>query len=370
MERKNLLTMIIVVALVLGFITELFYFGGSFSLPFLGGQSSQPSENVTGNVTFNGTIRTYEPVLGIPVNTSAALLDGIRKLPGVKDVRTQSTLILVDTETRDDVYPLAVALREMNLSPIIGVANIAIPPELTVETAGGPVNATALNGMVQIETEPLVDAGGEVPVSMGAVVRDGLLLGFYNQQVVSSRSSFMADAAVESLTNMTMSYVIPWEARDSIGLQDLAAYDYQYRKTNTVVFSPPLTVGDIKARKSLPYITYIDAGSAEVAPNFTSTDGVAGDFADVNVTFLPSALVIRAPSVPELKGRDGGSLDYAPSISYSYVLRLPGTVGGYDIGDVAFEKQTGSPLELNSTVQVNVTILALGSKVLSVTPAG
>ena len=122
MERKSIIISILVIALVLGFITELFYFGGSFSLPFLGGGITVP-QNVTGTTTFNGTIRTYDPVLQIPANVSQSVIGALHNMSGVKDVQVQANDILIDTETRDDVYPIAVALGQMNVSDVLAVAS-------------------------------------------------------------------------------------------------------------------------------------------------------------------------------------------------------------------------------------------------------
>jgi hypothetical protein len=373
MEKKNnTLIIVLVLLIVAGFITELFYFGGSFTLnlPFLGNQGAETPENATGTAIFNGTIRTYDPVLGITANSSREALDAIRGMPGVKDVRVQADITLIETETRDDVYPTALALKAMNIS-CIAVANIAMPPEIVVNTPSGPVNATVTNPIIQVETEPLVDVDMEVPVAMTAVVGEsGLLIGWYEPRLLAARSSFMADAEVSALANMTFTYEIPWSARNSVDFSSLGAAGYVYRQADTVLFSPPLNVSMIIARRALPYITYIDAGSAEVSPAFGDEAGLRADFPETNVSFRPSVLAVTAPAMPDLRGTGGAALNYTPSASYSYVLALPQSVGGYDIGNMTFVTVVTAPLEVGSTVPLNVTILSIGDKVLSVTPAG
>lgn len=371
MEKKNTLIIIIVLVLVAGFITELFYFGGNFTLnlPFSGGAGTQAPANSTGTAVFNGTIRTYDPVLGIPANTSQAVLDSIRRMPGVKDVRAQADITLIDTETRDDVYPTAMALKGMNIT-CIAVANIAMPPEIVVETPSGPVNATVASPILQLETEPLVDVDTQVPVAMTAVVSsDGLLLGWYEPQLLATRRSFIAEATVAALSNMTFTYEVPWNGRSSLDLASLE-YAHSYGQANTVLFSPPLNVTAILGKRALPYITYIDAGSAEVAPSFTDENSLRADFPETNVTFRPSVLTVTGPGFPGLRGTGGVALNYTPSVRYDYVLLLPQTVGGYDVGSRTFTTSAAAPLEINSTVPLNVTLLALGGKVLSVTPSG
>jgi hypothetical protein len=358
MDTKSMIITIVVVAIVVGFMTELFYFGGSYTLDF--GGSLAAAKNVTGTAAFNGTIRTYDPVVGIPVNTSQAVLDQVRKMPGVKDVRVQAGIILVDTETRDDVYPLALALRQMNVSPVTVVANIAIPPELEVATYNGTVTASTLNtrGVVRLETEPFVDAGSEVPVTMTAVLSEGMLIDYYSARILAERRSVIANATVAELMNTTFTYSIPWEERD-IDAGTLAGYSYDYRKVNTMVFSPELNVTSVFVKKALPYVTFISPASAEVSPDFTNVSAVRGDFPETDVSFPGSTLTVI--------GKEAPGLAMEPStVRYAYVLILPQSAGGYDLGNRTFVIEAQQPLEINSTVPLNVTVVAIGTNVLSV----
>ncbi|MDD5339966.1 MAG: hypothetical protein PHV13_01815 [Candidatus ainarchaeum sp.] len=361
MDTKSMIITIVVVAIVVGFITELFYFGGSYTLDF--GGSLAAAKNVTGTAAFNGTIRTYDPVVGIPVNTSQAVLGQVRKMPGVKDVRVQAGIILVDTETRDDVYPLALALRQMNLSPVTIVANIAIPPELEVATSNGTVTASTLNtrGVVRLETEPFVDAGSEVPVAMTAVLSEGMLIDYYSARIVAERRSIIANATVVELLNATFTYSIPWEERD-IDAGSLAGYSYDYRKVNTIVFSPELNVTSVFMKKALPYVTFIGPASAEVSPDFTNMSAVRGDFAETSVSFPGSTLTVT--------GKEAPGLAMEPSaVSYAYRLALPQSAEGYALGGVEFVMASPSKLDAGSAVPLNVTLLMIGANVFSVTPA-
>jgi hypothetical protein len=370
---------VIVIALVAGFITELFFFGGSFSLN-PGGSAVSGTKNVTGTVVFNGTIRTYDPVLGIPANTSQTVVLQLRKMPGVRDVKTQANLLLVEVETRDDVYPLAMALRGMNVSALC-VANIVLPPEFSVETPSGPVNATSLSPIVRVETEPFVDAGTEVPVAMTAVVSDGILIDYYSARVLVERRSIIANATVAELANMTFTYVIPWDVRSYINLArlNISGQSYTYRKVNTIMLSPQLNVTGVFLKKLLPYVTFIDTGSAEVSPAFSDEAAVRADFQETNVTFPPSTLTVvgnifsptRYPELFAPKPNEV-ALNYTPSsVSFAYVFVLHESAGGYVLGnETSFTIDTRNPLELNSTVPLNVTVLAIGNKVLSVAHSG
>jgi hypothetical protein len=365
MERKSIIISIVVVALVLGFITELFYLNGSFSLPFLGGTSAPP-QNVTGTTIFNGTIRTYNPVLEIPANISSAVLSQLYNLSGVKIVQPQANDIIIQTETRDDVYPLAVALGHMNVSGILTVANIVMPENLEVDTQNGTINASTLDfsGVMQVVTEPFVDSDSTVPVSMTAVVSGGMLIDYYNAQILAQSNRLSVNATSLELSNTTFTYSIPWAGRASIPLALLNSSNssYRYDEVNTLIFSPPLTVSQVLADKQLPYITFIGTASAEAAANFSNESAVRSDFSGTNVTFPDSTLIVSGLTEP--------SLNYTPAVVYSYLVGLPSSAGGYDLGNSpSFTLQTSAPLQVNATVPLNVTVLVIGDQVLSVTPS-
>ncbi len=372
MERKNIVITLIVIALVLGFITELFYFGGSFRLTMPWEATASGVNNVTGTAIFNGTIRTYTPALQIPANTSQSVIDRLRKMDGVKDVQVQANNVIIETETRDDVYPVAVALRQMNVTGALTVANIAMPQDLEVVTDNGTINASTMgfSGIVQVVTEPFVDSGSEVPVSLTAVVSEGMLIDYSSARVLVERNSMTVNATVAELGSMTFTYMIPWEGRSGIDLGRLngSGYSYAYKEVNTILFSPQLNITDVLLKKQLPYISYIDTASAEVSPDFTDMGAIGKDFAGTNVTFRPSTLTVTGNATPALMGLGGAALDYAPAIRYAYVLGLPASAGGYDLGNAtSFTMETSAPLEINSTVPLNVTVLAMGTNVLSVT---
>ena len=372
MERKSIIVAIIVVALVVGFMTELFYFGGSTHFDF-GGKAVAVSANQTGTAEFTGSIRTYDPVLQIPGNTSQSVVQALRTMQGVKDVKVQNDVDLIQTETRDDVYPVAVALRQMNVSDILSIANIAVPETLAVSTDGGAINASTINvaGIVQVVAEPLVDSGNDVPVSMNVVVRDGLLIDYYGARILAERKSVAVNATVVEFANATYTYMIPWDGRSGIdrGRLNDSGYSYTYNKVNTFLLSPPLNVTGVLLKKQLAYVTFIDTGSAEAAANFSDEAAVRADFAETNVTFLPSTLTITANANPVLSGPGGAALNYTPSVRYAYVLALPASAGGYDLGNgTTFLTRSSSELGMNSSVPLNVTVLTIGSSVLSVTP--
>ncbi len=356
MDKTDIIK-ILVAVIVIGFITEQFYFG------YIGG-SKRPTtltggQNITGTAVFNGTIRTYDPILGLPVDTNQSIIDQLRSMDGVKDVTAQNSVILVQTETRDDVYPLAVFLRQNNVTSF-SIANIALPPLIEVSVDNAKINVTTNNAIVRVQTEPLLDADSDVTVSMSAVVNDELLVGYDSPNILLNRITLETNATLASLNYKTYRYIIPWESRNS--LNNLSEYDYHYTKVNTIIFNPPLTIAQVLAKKVFPYLIYIDASSAEVVPEFSNSSQVLLNFEDTNVTFPSSLLEIKTNETPDL------SFDY--TVRYTYLLTLPQTLNGYELGNISFLGETATMHELNTTMPLNVTIIAIGNKVISVSPSG
>ena len=124
MKTKDIIKLVILLGIVLMFLLSTFgYMGGGFNF---GGGGGLGGENVSGTAIFNGTIRTYDPLLVLPADIDQFLIDELRNRDDVKDVKVETDGVLVETETRDDVYPLATYLRSIDVVSI-SVANIILP---------------------------------------------------------------------------------------------------------------------------------------------------------------------------------------------------------------------------------------------------
>ncbi len=357
MEMKEMIKIAIVVIISVLFITESFYFGGGFF------KASTPEGttgvNVSGTALFNGTIRTYDPLLLIDANTSSSVLDQVRSHQGVSAVRTDPRYpeyLIVDAETRDDVFPTAEWLREMNVSSL-SVANIAVNRDIPVETAAGMVNATLQGGVVRVVAEPLLDSDSEVTVAMMVVLNSNQIIDYNSAQLVVQQMDLLLDAVVSSLEGTVYSYRIPWQDRNSLG--DLGAYEaVDFNRVDSVIFSPQLTVEQIMIKKQFSYVSYIDASSAQVEPSFDNLTQLQANFADVNYTLPDSTLVIMTngtePDIP-----------FTPQVSYDYVFRIQNST--FDFGaDEYLPIETGAEYDVNSTVRLNVSVSALGDEIISV----
>jgi len=347
--KKEDIIKIIVVLVALGFLTDQFYFGQAFRQSPSGGPVG---ENVTGTVLFNGTIRTYDPVLGFSANASQSVIAQLRSYPGVKDVKVQPDSILVETETRDDVYPIAVFLRQNNVTAY-SMANIAIPPTLELDLSNGTMNVSAMNGIVRVEAEPLVDADNEVTVYMVAIAQGGQLVAYHSARIMMNKVTLHANVTVDALNHKLYTYSIPWESRNSVD-----ASSGTYAKMDTILFSSPLNVSQIVAKRSLPYVVYIDANTAQVSPELDNSTQVMADFEGIDVVFPQSTLTILTNDTP-------AELPYNSTVRYSYVVGLPETIEGYDAGVSTLVMESDVAYELNSTTEIEISGLAMGNKLVS-----
>lgn len=317
------------------------------------GTTLTPGENVTGTTVFNGTIRTYDPILYLNSSVEQSVIDELRNHQGVRDVRSETNIYVVQTETRDDVYPIASWLREKNISSY-AIANIAVSSDMIVKTATSDIDATILGGVVKVVTEPLIDAGESVSVSMVAVVSSGHVIDYSSASVLLEPVDIVLDAEVESLESLIAVYSIPWESRNGL---DLSGMDATYTQVDSIIFTTPLTVTQVMTKKQFSYITYIDANSAQVEPSFDNMTLLETNFQDTPYSLPDSTLEVSGEELPELNYT-------ADSTYYNYVLRLLDSP--YEM-DETMALESGEEYEIGETLQVNISALVLGDQVLSVT---
>jgi hypothetical protein len=326
------------------------WFGGGLVTLFGSSSSSQSSVNVSGTVTFNGTIRTYDPFLFIQGNVSQSALDQLNQRSEVTSVQQTGDGIIISVDTRDDVYPLAAFLRSINLSAY-SRANVVVPRYLEVELITGTVNATLPTGVIQIICEPLVDADNEVPIKMVAVVSNNQIVGYQSAEMLVSATTLSLDAQVDSLNQTLYTYTIPWENRNS--LEDLSSYSIDYKKVDSILFSQPLSVTQIIAKKQLYFITYIDTNSAQVVSSFDNVTELNEAFVDVSFTLPSSTLTIVSNEQPDL--------NYAASVVYTYLISVNST----SISD-SFLVDSEEQYDTGENLTINLEVLSVGDKIIEI----
>jgi hypothetical protein len=351
-DKKYLIAGAAVLAIIM-FMLEPLQWGSANFRPSVSASSGQ---NVTGTAVFDGTIRTYDPILLLPLATNQSVIDQLRLHSGVRNVQMTNSSYEVQVETRDDVYPIASWIRSMNATAY-SIANVAVNSEVQVQAASGNITVYVPNGIVRVVAEPILDADSPVTVSMVAVVRDKTLIDYTSAEFALNQVELVAGARVAAIGGVSYSYSIPWAERNTIGNASEWGVA-EYGKVDSIVFSPQLNVSQIMAKRQFHYITYIDSGSAQVLPSFDNASEVALNFADTPYVLPPSTLTILANETPPL--------NYTPdSIRYRYTVEVNST--GYDFGEYRLLPLEGTESYAEGDLlEINVSAVALGNRILSV----
>lgn len=354
MNKKTAIQIVVLLVIAL-FMLQPLGMGGSFPKLF-GSSEDEAAQQESGMALFNATIRTYEPILVLPSNTSQSVISELNARDDVKSVVVEPEGVVVETETRDDVFPLASYLKGKGVSSV-SQANVILPPSMSVSFATGTREVASRGGVLPIITEPVLDSGSMVTVSMIAVVSKDVLVDYASPAIMLERKSIIVDALVQGLNHGIYSYVIPFEERNN--LTNLSQYsDADYRRSDTIVFSQQLDIGQMMAKKQFPYIVYIDAGSAQVSPSFDNLTQLETNFQDVGYTLPDSFLTIRSDSEP--------GIPFTPDVAYEYSLLIDEASTDYVFDDYSMDIRFGEEQEEGASVKLNVSIVAAGKNVVSV----
>jgi len=351
---KKVIIQIAVLLTVLFFLLQPFGMGGApniFAGLFSG--DSDRGLNKTGITVFNGTLRTYEPFLVLPADTDSSLLEELRDYEGVRNVKVESQGIVVETESRDDTYLVASYLRQKGISSLTN-ANVVIPQTINVDFEEGREEVRASFSVMVMVTEPVVEAGTEVTISMMAIVRDGYLINYYSPSMLVEETTVLVDADVKQLNYKLYTYDIPWESRNSLG--NLSRYDADYDRKDLIIFDSPLSTGQVITKNQLSYVEYIDSTSAQLSPDFDNITKLQTDFIGINYTAPSSSLTIKTNETPDI--------NFTADVLYSYDLEL--LEGDYTFKDSVLTVDMYEEQEIGSTVKLNISITAIGANVVSV----
>ncbi len=352
MEIKNKWKVILALFAAALFIFEI------FALGLLGSGSSgggSTGEIMAGTAEFTGTIRTYDPILVLPLDTDEEILSELREMEGVQNVIPNSDSITINTETRDDVYPIGEFLRENNVTGY-AIANIAMPSLLEVRLGNGSmVNVTAGNFAVRIVTEPIVDVDTEVTITMVVGVLDGIIVNYGSPIIASEEEEIIVDAKITEVS-FIHTYLIPWEERTSID-ENVTDYEAVYLQKDSVLLKQPLTREEIMEKKNISYVEYIDQYGIECSENFNNITQIMNDFGS-NITLPDSILTITS--------NETVNLNYSGSVVYYYTLSLPEKADGITIGKEEAELELPGSYAINSSVRVKVIGTVIGEKMVAV----
>jgi len=352
MEIKSKWKMIFAIVIAFIFIFEI------VALGVLGGGAniwggSEEEQVMTGTTVFSGIIRTYNPYLVVPEGVSEETKAELRAMDGVQDVSETVDGTLIETETRDDVYPIGLYLRENNLTTL-AVANIAMPSIIEVELDNGSIiNASVSNIAVSVVTEPIVDVDTEVTLTMIVEITERVITAYGRPTILMDEEDLEIDATVLSV-NYLYTYVIAWEERNSVNMTNLSQYgEVDYQKKNTVYFDQELAIDEVMEKKDLDYVEYIDQYSLECSDDFANRTRIENDFG-ANITLPDSTL--------NLVSNGSVALPYQGEINYHYVLLLSEDL----LEDNEIELESGQFYSVNSTVKLELSVTSIGDRVVSV----
>ena len=356
MERNELLKLIVLFgALVMAgsMLAPAFLYKSS------SGGTGTSGTTETGTALFNGTIRTYNPILLVKGQLSTEQLTKLQMDSRVKSVSASADGYIINTTSRDDVYPLAQSLAHEGIETWAG-ANVITPSIMTIKLSNGSdVNVTSQISVLVV-MRPLVDSDTEVTVSILGYIQNGFLINYNSADIVSQDISLSGIGTVSSVDGIEHNYIVPWENRSSVDDASLnSTYEsVDFSRNDYLSFPSGLTVAQIAEKKSLSYITYISDTSASVSANFTDKDKALSDFTGIKVVFPESnLLIVTNKSV---------SLPYNGTTLYQYSVSVPSTIYGYQLDDNVLLIKTEKEYKLNDTVNVSIYGTVIGNKIVEI----
>ncbi|MBN1170424.1 hypothetical protein JXA56_05335 [Candidatus Micrarchaeota archaeon] len=333
---------IIVLAVALLFISSSLFIGGSFNFF----QEEAKEEKITGQVVFDGVIRTYDPYIYVPSNTSNEVLQDLLDMDGVSSVVLEGQYYVIKTDTRDDVYNVAEYLRSKSVNSL-AIANVVAPNQMQLNTGMEILNVTFGLGSVRLVSEPVLDSDEKATVSMIAIAEKGFIIEYDSAGFIFLEKQVQLNATIDK-RSVKYIYSVPWEDRNSVNVSG------DYKKTDSLLFEPPLDPGQIMTKKQFDYIEYIDAHSAQVYADFDDRGQIEENFADVSVHFPSSTLTTSEPD-----------LDYNSSKLYLYSLTLESDE--YNIKQKELEIETTE--EYGDSFVYNANALISGDTIISIRPS-
>lgn len=345
---KTILAMFAILVLVFEMI-----FIGFNNLPSLFKWSNPQTK--LGTIEFSGSIRTYEPYIFIPSQKiDADIFEKIRSLPGVSDVSTKNEGILIKVETRDDVYPVALALKKMGFTPY-GIANVVAPSVVSVvlDENGQRMNASLREGAIRVETQPIIPVDSTVTVSAKVALNDKTIVQYGGAVLKTEKKPISAAAKIE---NKIFKYVfyVPWEERNSLpALDDV---NWTYTRNDIAIFENELSTDQIIAIKNFDYVVYVDKNSVVFSQNFTDKQRAISDFG-VNLSFSPSILVVET--------NHSFSLQYPSNFSYVYTLRPEFENYSFASGEDIITVESAENIN-GESVNLSGIVTAVGNAILDI----
>ena len=357
---------VIILLIIVGFIAEMAAPGllrGKWEI-----DNKANGQQMTGLTVFNGTIRTYEPVLFVQGNINQSIMDILQNDTRISTITKDQQGWLINVTIRDDVYELAADIKKSYNLTSNSVANIILPPQIVVYLQNGSIVNTSTStyisyfGPLKLWTEPMVEADSVVLVRMQATVQGDSLIGSANPTILAPRINLTTNATITKLITREIIYSIPFEDRNAINVtlleETYGNENVSYLKNSFIEFNESLTVTQIMQKSNLSYITHIGQDSANIKDNYNDSESIKNDFTGLSVTFPYSILKISSEKVSISM-----ISKYKSNTLYKYYISVPKEEQGYSLpqDEQKYYVITNRTALLNSTVNVTIDGITIGN---------
>jgi len=353
MDKKDILKLVVLLAVLVmvgGMFSPALFFGSGKS-----GDSTSSGDVVSGVLQFNGSIRTYEPVLLTSGQMPEAIKNELSQDKRINSISPSASGYLINLSSRDAVFPVADYLSKRGINTTT-VANVILPSSVDLTLANGSKMEIFASGAVQLITEPFVDTDTMVVVRMSASAQNGRLIKYSTPEILSDYLDIRAESSISALLGKEYSYTIPWESRNDINTS--MYQNASYEKADYISFPGGLSVSEITEMAKLPYVTYITDVSATVNDSFANRSMVEQDFGNISIVYPDSALTVIT--------NDALSLPFNGSVLNSYLVEVPGTVNGYSLDTTSYNLSSSNEYSVNDTVNVTIIGRGIGNRVVRI----
>ncbi len=358
-----MLTTIFAVAIVILFLLEIFAVGffRTGINPFNTQNTIEPTvTKEQGTAQFQATLRYYESYL-VAKDLTEEQRTRITSQDSVLAVTNSQQGYIIELKSKEAVPLVYSFLQTINVTAH-GVAVFGAPPDIEVTLPNKTVLQTNSNDryILRQEIEPVIEPGTRVNATMNAVVEGILITGYGPLQILSSTVSLTVPAHITKIKSITSRFSIPWENRTQIDHDQLVKiYSNEsviFDRKDVIVFTPSLTLDQLKEKKNLSYITFISETSASVNKSYVDKNTIIADFEGFNITFPDSQLrIVTNTSV---------ALSYLSDVYFVYEL-TPDSI------HTTLPVLLTSPKQyaLNESLSIHLTVEMLGNtiqKIISV----
>ena len=394
--EKNKIMKIVVLLVGMVMALNIAYPYLSALIRMMGNNNGVSGDVVKGIASFEASIRTYDPFLIVPANTSMEILNELEGMEGYRGKSAVSGAIRIDTMTRDDVVEIARFLSSKGVIPY-GVANVITPPKMNVDLGDKKIEANVLVSSLKVYVPVLFDVDEGIPLNAIVDVSEDSVVGYESAEMDVKNKKVEFSGKVKEVKSKEHVYKIAWDKRDVIdrvagmlsndsgegGNDSNGNVKVMYEKNDMVYFNIPLTPSEIIEKRSLEYVEYIDKSSIKVNENFTNKSKIESDFEGHSPVFPEStiSLLITGGNESELvesdildileDNKEDETFNYVYDVEISNGRELNGNEGEY-IVYINFEQKkdvevkTNEKFDEGDELLVEIDGVAVGNRIVKI----